>query len=48
MAQQGYNPLKGYNPLTAIDIALNGNAAMMIEKSAQNNPDNPNQDEGGE
>ena len=42
MAQQGYNPL------TAINIALNGNAAMMIEKSTQNNPDNPNQDEGDE
>ena len=40
MAQQGYNPL------VAINIALNGNAAMMIEKPAQNNPDNPNQDEG--
>ena len=40
MAQQGYNPL------VAINIALNGNAAMMIEKPAQNNPDNQNQDEG--
>ena len=40
MAQQGYNSL------TAINIALNGNAAMMIEKSTQNNPDKHNQDEG--
>ena len=42
MAQQGYNPL------AVIDIALNGNAAMMIEKPAHNNPDKQNQDEGGE
>ena len=34
MAQQGYNPL------AAIDIALNGNAANMIEKPTQDNPAN--------
>lgn len=39
--------LQGYNPLTAIEIALNGNAATMIEKLPQQ--DNPaSQDKGGE
>ena len=42
MAQQGYNPL------TAIEIALNGNAASMVEKPPQNNPDDQDQDKGGE
>ncbi len=37
---------QGYNPLAAIDIALNGNAATMVEKPPQNNP--ANQDKGGE
>lgn len=37
---------QGYNPLTAIDIALNGNAANMIEKPTQNNP--AKQDKRGE
>ncbi len=37
---------QGYNPLTAIEIALNGNAANMVEKPTQNNP--ANQDKGGE
>ena len=38
--------LQGYNPLSAIEIALNGNAASMVEKPLKNNPDN--QDKGGE
>ena len=42
MAQQGYNPL------AAIDIALNGNAADMIEKPARNNPANQDKEKGGE
>ena len=42
MAQQGYNPL------TAIEIALNGNAADMIEKPARNNPANQDKEKGGE
>ena len=37
---------RGYNPLTAIEIALNGNAATMVEKPSKNNP--ANQDKGGE
>ena len=39
---------QGYNPLTAIEIALNGKAATMVEKPLQNKPDNQNQDQGGE
>ena len=39
---------QGYNPLTAIEIALNGKAASMVEKPLQNKPDNQNQDQGGE
>ena len=37
---------QGYNPLSAIEIALNGNAANMIEKPPRNNP--ANQHKGGE
>ena len=37
---------QGYNPLTAIEIALNGNAASMVEKPPQDNP--ATQDKGGE
>ena len=37
---------QGYNPLTAIEIALNGNAASMVEKPPQGNP--TNQVKGGE
>ena len=37
---------RGYNPLTAIEIALNGNAATMVEKPPKNNP--ATQDKGGE
>ena len=37
---------RDYNPLTAIEIALNGNAATMIEKPPRKNP--VNQDKGGE
>ena len=37
---------QGYNPLTAIQIALNGNAAEMIESPAKETP--PNQEQGGE
>ena len=37
---------QGYNPLTAIEIALNGNAAAMIENTTQKAPDNELQ--GGE
>ena len=40
--------LQSYNPLTAIEIALNGNAATMVEKPRQDKPDNQNQDQGGE
>ena len=39
---------QGYNPLTAIEIALNGNAAGMIEKPTQNNPADQDQKQGGE
>jgi len=38
--------LQGYNPLTAIQIALNGNAANMIDSPAKDPP--PNQGQGGE
>ena len=38
--------LQGYNPLSAIEIALNGNAADMVEKPRQDKPSN--QDKGGE
>ena len=37
---------QGYNPLAAIQIALNGNAADMIESPANKTP--PNQELGGE
>ena len=40
--------LQGYNPLTAIEIALNGNAASMVEKPLKNNPNNQDKDPGGE
>ena len=39
---------RGYNPLTAIEIALNGNAASMVEKPPQDNPANQDQKQGGE
>ena len=39
---------QGYNPLAAIEIALNGNAASMVEKPTQNNPANQDQKQGGE
>ena len=32
---------QGYNPLSAIQIALNGNAATMVGNQTRNNPDNP-------
>ena len=38
--------LQGYNPLSAIEIALNGNAADMVEKPRQDKLSN--QDKGGE
>lgn len=38
--------LQGYNPLTAMDIALNGNAASMVEKPTKNNPNNQGQKQG--
>jgi len=37
---------QGYNPLAAIQIALNGNAAEMVESPEQEN--SPNQGQGGE
>ena len=37
---------QGYNPLAAIEIALNGNAANMVEKPTRNNT--ADQDKGGE
>ena len=44
--------LQGYNPLAAIEIALNGNAADMVEKPPRNNPakqhEDKNEDKGGE
>ena len=40
--------LQGYNPLSAIEIALNGNAASMVEKPLKNNPNNQDKDTGGE
>jgi hypothetical protein len=43
---------QGYNPLAAIGIALNGNAASMVEKPPQNNTakqhEDKNEDKGGE
>lgn len=39
---------QGYNPLTAIEIALNGNAAGMVEKPLKNKPAKQDQDKGGE
>ena len=39
---------QGYNPLAAIEIALNGNAAGMVEKPTQNNLANQEQKQGGE
>ena len=39
---------QGYNPLAAIEIVLNGNAASMVEKPPQNNPANQDQKQGGE
>jgi len=38
--------LQGYKPLIAIQIALNGNAAKMIDSPARETP--PNQGQGGE
>ena len=40
--------LQGYNPLTAIEIALNGNAATMVEKPSKNNTPDQDQKQGGE
>ncbi len=37
---------QGYNPLAAIQIALNGNASRMIESPSTETP--PNQELGGE
>lgn len=37
-----------YNPLTASEIALNGNAANMVEKPTQNNPAKQDMEKGGE
>ena len=37
---------QGHNPLTAIQIALNGNAAEMMESPAKETP--PDQGQGGE
>jgi hypothetical protein len=39
---------QGCNPLTAIGIALNGNAASMVEKPLQNNPTEQVKGKGGE
>jgi transposase len=39
---------QGCNPLAAIGIALNGNAASMVEKPPQNNTAKQNEDKGGE
>ena len=39
---------QGYNPLAAIEIALNGNAANMVEKPPQNNTAKQNEKKGGE
>ena len=39
---------QGYNPLTAIEIALNGNAANMVEKPPRNNPAKQDKEKGGE
>ena len=40
--------LQGYNPLTAIEIALKGDAAIMVEKPSKNNPPDQDQKQGGE
>ena len=40
--------LQGYNPLTAIEIALKGDAATMVEKPLKNNPPDQDQKQGGE
>ena len=40
--------LQGYNPLTAIEIALKGNAATMVEKPLKNKPAEQDQALGGE
>ena len=39
---------QGYNPLAAIEIALNGNAADMVEKPTQNNPADQDRKQGCE
>ena len=39
---------QGYNPLSAIDIALKGDAASMVEKPLKNKPAKQEQDKGGE
>ena len=39
---------QGYDPLVAIDIALNGNAANMVEKSHRDNPADQDQKQGCE
>ena len=39
---------QGYNPLTAIEIALKGDAANMVEKPLKNKPGKQDQDKGGE
>ena len=39
---------QGYNPLSAIEIALNGDAASMVEKPLKNNPPEQDQKQGGE
>ena len=40
--------LQGYNPLSAIEIALKGDATSMVEKPLKNKPDNQDKDTGGE
>lgn len=40
--------LQGYNPLSAIEIALKGDAATRVEKPLQNKPAKQDQDKGGE
>ena len=40
--------LQGYNPLSAIEIALKGDAASMVEKPLKIKPAKQNQDQGGE
>ena len=39
---------QGYNPIAAIETALNGNAANMVEKPPRDNPANQDQKQGGE